>query len=85
MGNFLSRFLPIGGGKIRNGSHMKKRTLCFLFTGKTTGPMHQNESVGPCLSPTGKTDSRDSINTKVFEEEGVGFGEGEEELSSESS
>ncbi|WP_302981057.1 hypothetical protein, partial [Bilophila wadsworthia] len=31
-----------------------------------------------------KLENRDSINTKVFEEEGVGFGEGEEKLSSES-
>ena len=28
--------------------------------------------------------NRDSINTKVFEEERVGFGEGEEKLSPES-
>lgn len=32
----------------------------------------------------GKTTNRDSINTKVFEEKGVGFGEGEEKLSEES-
>ena len=32
----------------------------------------------------GNAGTRDSISTKVFEEEGVGFGEGEEKLSSES-
>ena len=32
----------------------------------------------------GKAVNRDSINTKVFEEERVGFGEGEEKLSGES-
>ena len=32
----------------------------------------------------GKAVNRDSINTKVFEEERVGFGEGEEKLSLES-
>ena len=32
----------------------------------------------------GKAVNRDSINTKVFEEERVGFGEGEEKLSPES-
>ena len=32
----------------------------------------------------GKAVNRDSINTKVFEEERVGFGEGEEKLSEES-
>ena len=32
----------------------------------------------PTLSCAGKTVNGDSINAKVFEEEGVGFGEGEE-------
>ncbi|WP_349050609.1 hypothetical protein, partial [Bilophila wadsworthia] len=32
----------------------------------------------------GNAGTRDSINTKVFEEERVGFGEGEEKLSEES-
>ena len=34
--------------------------------------------------PTGKTGSRDSIRTKVFERKGVGFGEGKGKLSLES-
>ena len=36
------------------------------------------------LSYTGNIANRDSINTKVFEEEREGFGEGEGKLSSES-
>lgn len=35
------------------------------------------------MPSAGKTDSRDSIKSKAFEEEGVGFGEGEEKLSGE--
>ncbi|WP_279141047.1 hypothetical protein, partial [Bilophila wadsworthia] len=33
------------------------------------------------LRGAGNAGNRDSINVKVFEEEGVGFGEGEEKLS----
>ena len=39
------------------------------------------------LSPkpvSGNAANRDSINVKIFEEKGVGFGEGEEKLSEES-
>ena len=39
------------------------------------------------LSPkpvSGNAANRDSINVKIFEEKGVGFGEGEEKLSPES-
>lgn len=36
------------------------------------------------LPPAGKTDRRDSIRSKVFEEKGWGFGGGEEKLSPES-
>lgn len=51
-------------------NNLKKR-LSRITTGKTLP------------SSTGKTAMRDSINTKVFGEEGVGLGEGKETLSEE--